>query len=108
MVKMLNAAPKGNAALVEWVQNWAELCCPDGVYWCDGSQAEYDRLAEECVASGLAIRLNPEKRPRNIHCQGSEQRRSSEADKAHRRGPYIPSHRGKYKSCKASSFRPRS
>ena len=63
---MLNAAPQSNPALVKWVQEWAELCRPDAIYWCDGSQAEYDRLAEECVQSGLAIRLNPEKRPNSL------------------------------------------
>ena len=63
---MLNAAPQGNPALVKWVQEWAELCRPEGIYWCDGSKEEYDRLAEECVQSGLAIRLNPEKRPNSL------------------------------------------
>ena len=66
MIKMLNAAPQGNPALVKWVQEWAELCRPDAIYWCDGSKEEYDRLAEECVQSGLAIRLNPEKRPNSL------------------------------------------
>ena len=66
MVKMLNAAPQGNPALIKWVQEWAELCQPNGIYWCDGSKEEYDRLAEECVESGLAIRLNPEKRPNSL------------------------------------------
>ena len=63
---MLNAAPQGNPALIKWVQEWAELCQPNGIYWCDGSKEEYDRLAEECVQSGLAIRLNPEKRPNSL------------------------------------------
>ena len=63
---MLNAAPQGNPALIKWVQEWAELCQPNGIYWCDGSKEEYDRLAEECVESGLAIRLNPEKRPNSL------------------------------------------
>ncbi|MBR2633664.1 MAG: phosphoenolpyruvate carboxykinase, partial [Lentisphaeria bacterium] len=63
---MLNAAPQGNPALIKWVQEWAELCQPEAIYWCDGSQEEYDRLAEECVQSGLAVRLNPEKRPNSL------------------------------------------
>ena len=62
-MKELNAAPTGNARLVAWVKEWATLCDPDALYWCDGSKAEYDRLSEEMVACGLAIRLNPAKRP---------------------------------------------
>ena len=62
-MKELNAAPVGNPKLVAWVNDWAKLCEPDALYWCDGSQAEYDRLSEESIASGLATRLNPAKRP---------------------------------------------
>jgi phosphoenolpyruvate carboxykinase (GTP) len=42
------------------------LCRPDQVYWCDGSQAEYDHLCERMVESGTFIRLNPEKRPNSF------------------------------------------
>ena len=66
MAKMLNQAPTTNAKLVAWVNSWVEVCEPDFVYWCDGSQAEYDRLCNESVESGLAIRLNPEKRPNSL------------------------------------------
>ena len=62
-MKELNSAPVGNPKMVAWVKEWAKLCEPDALYWCDGSKAEYDRLSEEQVASGLAIRLNPAKRP---------------------------------------------
>ena len=66
-MKRLNNTPAAaNRKLVEWVEKWAALCEPDALYWCDGSQAEYDRLCEEQIASGLAIRLNPAKRPNSV------------------------------------------
>ncbi|MCX5832260.1 MAG: hypothetical protein NT140_10320, partial [Deltaproteobacteria bacterium] len=47
----------GNEKLQKWVKEMAELCRPDSVYWCDGSQAEYDRLAGEAVQKGILRRL---------------------------------------------------
>ena len=66
MAKMLNQPQTSNAKLLAWVNSWIEICEPDAVYWCDGSKAEYDRLSDELVESGLAIRLNPEKRPNSL------------------------------------------
>jgi phosphoenolpyruvate carboxykinase (GTP) len=52
-----------NKELAAWVKEMAALLKPDQVYWCNGSQEEYDRLCEEMVVSGTFIKLNQEKRP---------------------------------------------
>ena len=55
-----------NKELVAWVKEMAGLLKPDQVYWCNGSQEEYDRLCEEMVAAGTFIRLNPKLRPNSF------------------------------------------
>ena len=62
MTKELNAAPN-HAKLVAWVKEWAELCEPDAIYWCDGTNTEYYGLCDELVKAGLATRLNSKLRP---------------------------------------------
>lgn len=36
---------------------------PNDIYWCDGSQAEYDALCAQLVAAGTFTKLNDAKRP---------------------------------------------
>lgn len=52
-----------NKKLQNWVKEMADMCQPDKIYWCDGSTEENDRLLQEMVDSGMAIRLNQKKRP---------------------------------------------
>jgi phosphoenolpyruvate carboxykinase (GTP) len=55
-----------HAALENWVAEMTALCTPDSVEWCDGSQAEWDRLTSMMVDKGTFTRLNPEKRPNSF------------------------------------------
>ncbi|MDZ4676747.1 MAG: phosphoenolpyruvate carboxykinase (GTP) [Oligoflexia bacterium] len=52
-----------NQKLLAWVDEISALCQPSNVYWCDGSDAEYDSLCAQMVKSGTLTKLNPEKRP---------------------------------------------
>lgn len=52
-----------NARLVAWVADMVALCKPESVYWCDGSEAEYNRLCQQLVAAGTFKKLNEAKRP---------------------------------------------
>jgi phosphoenolpyruvate carboxykinase (GTP) len=49
--------------LRQWVSEIARLAKPERIVWCDGSQAEYDRLCAELVAAGTFVRLNEKRRP---------------------------------------------
>jgi phosphoenolpyruvate carboxykinase (GTP) len=52
-----------NPAVEEWVESMMELCQPDRVVWCDGSEREKAVFTDEAVAKGILIRLNQEKLP---------------------------------------------
>ena len=52
-----------HARLQAWVEEVAALTEPDDVYWCDGSDEEYDQLAQTLVDAGTFQRLSDAKRP---------------------------------------------
>ncbi|MEO7934046.1 MAG: phosphoenolpyruvate carboxykinase (GTP) [Chthoniobacterales bacterium] len=52
-----------NKSLLAWVERMQKLCQPESVYWCNGTQEEYDRLCGQMVGTGTFTRLNPVKRP---------------------------------------------
>ena len=59
----MNDAPTSNKKLLAWVKEVATLTKPDRIYWCDGSEAEYQRLCTELVAAGTFRKLNEKLRP---------------------------------------------
>ncbi|MGX4732153.1 phosphoenolpyruvate carboxykinase (GTP) [Kitasatospora griseola] len=64
---LTESAPTRHQRLVEWVNEIAELTQPDRVVWCDGSEEEYHRLAEQLVAQGTFTKLDETKRPNSYY-----------------------------------------
>lgn len=58
-----------NQKLNQWVKEWADWCQADNVYLCDGSEEENQRLLDEMVKSGMAVKLNESKRPGSYYFQ---------------------------------------
>ncbi len=58
-----------HAKLLAWVADMAALCKPDAIYWCDGSDEEYQRLCDQLVQAGTFTRLNQAKRPNSFLCR---------------------------------------
>ncbi|MCZ7635593.1 MAG: phosphoenolpyruvate carboxykinase (GTP) [Verrucomicrobia bacterium] len=59
----LGSCNTNHPAVIAWVKEMAELCQPDRVYWCNGSEAERRALTEQAVADGVLLQLNQEKLP---------------------------------------------
>ncbi len=55
--------------LQAWVDDWAALCQPDAIHWCDGSEEENQQLLDLAVKTGAAIKLNDDKRPNSYYFQ---------------------------------------
>ncbi|MCX4589594.1 phosphoenolpyruvate carboxykinase (GTP) [Streptomyces sp. NBC_01549] len=62
-----STVPTQHKELISWVNEIAELTQPDNVVWCDGSEAEYERLCEELVHKGTFKKLDPIKRPHSYY-----------------------------------------
>ena len=60
---------KVSQKLENWVKGWADLCQPDTVYWCDGSEEENQKLLDLMVKTGMAIKLNEARRPNSYYFQ---------------------------------------
>jgi phosphoenolpyruvate carboxykinase (GTP) len=49
--------------LIAWVEEIAKLTKPAKIEWCDGSEAEYQRLIDVMIANGTMQKLNQDKHP---------------------------------------------
>jgi phosphoenolpyruvate carboxykinase (GTP) len=67
----LDSAPTKHARLLAWVAEIAELTQPERVYWCDGSEEEWQRLSTELVEKGTLTPLNQQKRPNSFYARSS-------------------------------------
>jgi phosphoenolpyruvate carboxykinase (GTP) len=52
--------------LARWVDSVVQMCKPDRVHWCDGSDEEYQAMLRLMSLGGVAIPLDPEKRPNSV------------------------------------------
>lgn len=46
-----------NEKLKGWIKEVADMCQPDGIYWCNGTKEEYDRMMAKMTSAGSAIAL---------------------------------------------------
>ena len=53
----IDDAPTANARLLSWVREVADLTTPERIVWCDGSDAEWDRVTTTLVEAGTFVRL---------------------------------------------------
>ncbi|MDQ3625869.1 MAG: phosphoenolpyruvate carboxykinase (GTP) [Verrucomicrobiota bacterium] len=52
-----------NQEVLDWVQEVVQLCQPENVFWCDGSEKENAYLLEEAQRQGIVTKLNEQKVP---------------------------------------------
>jgi phosphoenolpyruvate carboxykinase (GTP) len=62
-MSVTSIAPTSHAGLLAWVDEVAALTQPDDIYWCDGSEAEYEALCQRLVDAGTFQPLNDARRP---------------------------------------------
>src|SRR5207248_8314802 len=61
-----SASGKNNRALTLWVEEVTQLCRPDRIHWCDGSIEDYQAMLRLMILAGVAVPLDPEKRPNSV------------------------------------------
>ena len=57
-----------NISLINFVEEIAQLATPDEVYFCNGSDEEYQKLCNQLVINGTFTKLNEERWPNSFAC----------------------------------------
>lgn len=52
-----------NSHVQNWVKEMIDLCQPQNVYWCNGSDEEFDLICSAMCQTGMLKKLNPSLRP---------------------------------------------
>ena len=60
---MLKNTPTNNQYILNWIEEMANLVCPDNIVWIDGSKEQTEILRAQACESGEMIKLNQEKLP---------------------------------------------
>lgn len=63
---LVGQAPTQNQELLNWIEESVELFQPERVVFCDGSEEEWNRLAEELVDGGTLIKLDDKAQPNSF------------------------------------------
>jgi len=59
----LGAKNTNHPAIVRWVEEMADLCKPDRIFWCEGSDTENKFLTEQAAKAGVITPLDQKKWP---------------------------------------------
>ena len=62
----MTTATVTNEKLLLWVDEVAALTQPDEIYWCDGSEEEWEHITSALVEAGTFVRLD--KKPNSFWC----------------------------------------
>ncbi len=57
-----------NKELNNWVDKMADMCQPDSVYWCNGSEEEFKEMAQKLIESRTFTKLDERIRPNSYFC----------------------------------------
>ena len=53
--------------LAQWVDQMAEMCRPDRIRWCEGTEEEYQRMLRLMIHTGTAIPMDSSRRPNSVY-----------------------------------------